>query len=117
MQIGTKNLYVFDHAGPSSYTQFATPATGGDVLIAQKGGLNFGGFDWMSSGVIDDSGQIIAYVFPVNGGYGNAVPSVNVVYYSLVTATLGGQAQTAGTQVVATTNLSTFSWRFAAIGI
>ena len=114
MPLGEKIQVDFDHTGPASYTQFATPATGGDVIKANGGGLNFGGFDDISSGVVDTTGQFIAYPIMNLGGYGNAVPQVIIVYYSLVTATVGGQAQTVGTQVVAATNLSTFSFRFRA---
>jgi len=114
---GDKIATIFDRLGPSSYTQFSTPSTGGDVTKAASGGYNLGGFDWMSSGVVDDSGQIVMYCFPTNGGYGNAVPSYTLIFYSLVTATLGGQAQTAGAQIAASTNLSTFSWRLFAIAV
>jgi hypothetical protein len=50
-------------------------------------------------------------------GSANAVPSIIIVYYSLVTASVGGQSQTIGTQVVAGTNLSTLSWRFQVDGV
>ena len=100
-----------DRTGPASYTQFTTPSTGGDVMNASDVGV--GGFDFVDVGA-DTTGQIQAYAVYNLGGYQNAVPSVILVYYSLVTATLGGQGQTAGTQVAATTNLSTFSWRIDA---
>ena len=114
MPVGDTYLAEFDHTGPASYTQFTSPATGGDVLKTPSGGINFGGFDDVSSGVVDTTGQIIAYVVPNLGGYANAVPQVIIVYYSLVTATVGGQSQTVGAQVAAATNLSTFSFRFRA---
>lgn len=112
MPEGDKYFNVFDHTGPTSYVQFVTPATGGDVLKANGGGLNFGGIDALNLDV-DDSGQFAVYPVSNLGGYGNAVPSIILVWYSLVTATVGGQAQTAGSQVVAGTNLSTFSVRIA----
>lgn len=114
MPVADKLLQAFDRTGPASYTQFAAPATGGDVLTANSGGLNRGGFDKVIGGV-DSTGQIVAYAVPTTGGYANSVPQVTIVYYSLVTATLGGQAQTAGAQIAAATNLSTFSWRFLAV--
>lgn len=111
---GTKEMVEFDHTGPASYAAFTSPTTGGEVLAANGNGLNMSGFDRVSGGV-DTTGQISVAVVPYLGGYGNAMPKVILVYTSLVTATLGGQAQTAGTQVVATTNLSTFSWRLEAL--
>jgi hypothetical protein len=113
--IADKYLDIFDHTGPASYTQFnSSTGAGGDVIKANSGGLNLGGFDSMQSAV-DTTGQIMAYPVPFLGGYGNAVPQVTIKYVSLVSATLGGQSQTAGAEVAASTNLSTFSWRFKAI--
>lgn len=115
MPLGAKRLVTFDHTGPSSYTQF-TPGTGagGDVLLATGSGLNEGGFDSMAPAV-DSTGQIMAYPVLFLGGYGNAVPQVSIRYFSLVTASLGGQSQTAGAEIVASTNLSTFSWRLTGV--
>ncbi len=117
LPLGDKYLLVFDHSGPTSYTSYvASTGLGGDVIAAFGGGLNLGGWDYFDDGV-DSTGQF--QVFPVltGAGYGNSVPSVTLVYYSLVTATLGGQAQTAGAQVVAATNLSTFSFRLRALSV
>ena len=111
MPMGNKILINFDHAGPASYVQFATPATGGDVIRASD--INKGGFDNVDT-TVDTTGQIACYAIHNLGGYGNAVTSVILVYYALVSATLGGQAQTIGTQIVAGTNLSTFSFRIQA---
>lgn len=117
MPLGAKYLIIFDHSGPASYTVFV-PSTGagGDIIDAAKDGLGMGGFDWIGSGVIDSTGQIVAYPILYNAGYGTAAKPVSVKYYSLVTSgSLGGQAQVANTEIAATTNLSTFSWRFAAV--
>lgn len=112
-----KKLITFDHAGPTSYTQFnSSTGAGGDVLAASGGGLNCGGFDSMAP-VVDSTGQIMAYPVFFLGGYGNAVPQVSIRYFSLVTATLGGQSQTAGAEIVATSNLSTFSWRLTTVAV
>lgn len=114
LQVSDKLLVTFDHTGPSSYTQFvASTGAGGDVIKAASGGLNRGGFDRMTA-TVDSTGQIVAYPVFFLGGYGNAVPQVSIKYVSLVSATLGGQSQTAGAEVAASTNLSTFSWRFEA---
>jgi hypothetical protein len=110
-QVGDKIEQTFDHTGPASYTQFASPTTGGDIINAADIGV--GGFDSMQP-VVDTTGQIIAYPVLTLAGYGNAVPKVYIAYWSLVTGTVGGQAQTLGTQVVATTDLHTFSFRFKA---
>ena len=112
MPMGDKNFIVFDHTGPASYTQFSSPTTGGDVVNAAD--LNQGGFDYIDT-TTDTTGQIVAYAIFSLGGWGNAVPKVIIAYFSLVTATVGGQAQTLGAQVAAATNLSTFSFRFKAI--
>ena len=109
---GDKNKVFFDHTGPASYTQFTTPTTGGDVINAAD--IGQGGFDNMD-GAVDTTGQIAAYPIMYLGGYGNAVPKVIIAYYALVTATLGGQSQVVGTQIAASTNLSTFSFRFDAV--
>lgn len=115
--MGDKYLVVFDHSGPSSYTQVGSSgaySTGGDVIAANGGGLNLGGFDALEPDATDQTGQFIAYAIPLNGGNGNAVPSYVLKWYSLVTATVGGQSQTAGTEVHASTNLSTFYLRLKA---
>jgi hypothetical protein len=119
MPVGEKYLLVFDRVGPTSYTQFNTgTGAGGDVLSLVTGcGLNIGGFEYVDADACDTTGRI--QVFPVftRGGTGNTVGQVSLMYFSLVTATIGGQAQTAGSQIVAGTNLSTISFRMRALGI
>jgi hypothetical protein len=110
--VGAKIEKVFDHTGPSSYTQFATPTTGGDVINASD--LGIGGIESMAP-VVDTTGKVIAYPVFNYGGYGNAVPSVAIQYWSLVTASLYGQSQVLGTQVVAASDLSGLSFRFRAL--
>lgn len=112
--MGAKKLVIFDHFGPASYTQSNSASTGpvtsgGDVINAAD--LNEGGFDSFEADMTDSTGQLYAYVQLIGGGNGNAVKSVRLIWYSRVTATVGGQAQTAGTQVVASTNLSTIALR------
>ena len=111
-QVGAKNQIIFDRTGPTSYVQF-TPSTGvgGDVLRAASGGLGFGGFDNLDD-TADSTGQVSAVVVMNLSGYANAVPQVTIRYYALATVSLGGQSQTANTEIVAGTNLSTFSFRF-----
>jgi hypothetical protein len=112
MPVGKKLENIFDHTGPASYTQFSTPTTGGDVLNASDIGV--GGFDRVE-GSWDTTGQFSCVAINQAGGYGNALPKVILYYTALVTATVGGQAQTAGTQVASATNLSTFSFRLRAV--
>lgn len=116
LPLGDKYLEVFDHTGPVSYAVFV-PATGagGDVLLAAS--LGFGGFDYLDADTADTTGQIQAFPVIFLGGFANAVPQISLRYFSLVTASLGGQAQTAGAEIVATTNLSTFSWRLRALAV
>jgi len=113
MPVSDKKLVVFDHYGPASYTQFSS-GTGGDIINASD--LNEGGFDDLEADMTDPTGQLYAFVIPGSGaatnvGNGNAFTSAVVVWYSRVSATVGGQSQTAGTQVAASTNLSTFALR------
>lgn len=117
-QLANKLLTVFDHSGPTSYTQAGIAgviSSGGDVINAADVGM--GGFDTFETDMIDSTGQLFAIPIMTNGGSGNAVPSVRLVWYSRVTATVGGQAQTAQTEVAATTNLSTFNLRCRAWGV
>jgi len=111
-QVGAKNQIVFDRTGPTSYVRYVTGTTpvGGDTIKAQVG-LNFGGFDNMDD-TVDTTGQINALVIMDKAGFGNAVSQVTIKYIATVTATLGGQSQTANTEIAAGTNLSTFSFRF-----
>jgi len=113
--VGEKWQLVFDRTGPTSYVRYVTGSTptGGDVILATPG-LNMGGFDNVDD-TADTTGQIDAYVVMDKGGNGNSVPQITIKYYSLVTATLGGQAQTLGQEIAAGTNLSTFSFRFYAL--
>lgn len=116
MPLSDKELVIFDHTGPASYTQYvASTGLGGEILKAASGGLNRGGFDYVDGDFADTTGQIVVYPVATTGGSGNAVPQVTLIYYSLVTASLGGVSQTAGTQIAAATNLSTFSFRLRAL--
>jgi hypothetical protein len=111
-QVGEKTQIIFDRTGPTSYVRYVTGAVpvGGDVILAQSG-LNFGGFDNVDD-TVDTTGQISALVVMDQAGTGNAVKQITIKYVSQVTASLGGQSQTANVEIVAGTNLSTFSFRF-----
>src|SRR5258707_6301675 len=99
-QVGTKYNLVCDRTGPISYVQFtAATGAGGDVIKATQGGLGMGGFD-NADDTADSTGQINAVVVMFLGGYGNAIPQITIKYVSAVTASLGGQSQTANTEIV-----------------
>jgi len=118
MPLGAKNLCVFDHSGPASYTQAGVAGaitTGGDVINASDIGM--GCFDNFEVDITDPTGQLFAEIQPINAGNGNAIPSVRIIWYSRVTATVGGQAQTANAEVAAATNLTTLTLRCRAWGI
>jgi hypothetical protein len=104
--VGNKWLVTFDHTGPASYSQ-----TTEDVVNAAD--LGFGGFENVDV-TSDTTSQFQPYLKLTGAGYGGAVASVKMAWFALVTATLGGQAQTLGTEAVAATNLSTFSVRIQA---
>lgn len=113
-KVSNKTVVYFDHNGPASYTTFVPGAspTGGDPIANTD--LSEGGFEAIETDMLDPTGQFTVYVCPVSGGTGNAIKSMTLVWYSQVTATVGGQAQTAGAQVASTTNLSTFAVRVRA---
>lgn len=115
-RVGAKIYSIFDHSGPASYTQ-VTPGTtpvGGDLVNAID--LGMGGIERFESG-LDTTAQWSVSAIPVSGGFGNAIPTVRLKWTALVTATVGGQAQTAGSEAAAATNLSTFNIRAGAWGV
>ena len=105
--VGNKYLVVFDHSGPASYSQSA-----GDVVNAID--LGMGGFDYVETDMYDPTGVVYAEVVPTGGGGGNAIQSFKILWYAVATGTIGGQAQTAGQQIVAGTNLSALNIRVLA---
>ena len=94
-----------DYAGSASYVQ------GGDSIGATSFGFN-SSIQTLIGGV-DQSAKFLAVPRPLNSGIQTAW---QLVWISLTTATVGGQAQTAGTEAAAGTNLSTFTARLSAIG-
>ena len=117
-QVGGKNVVAFDHSGPSSYSQAGIAgviSSGGDVINASDIGM--GCFDTFEADAVDSTGQLFCEVQMIAGNAGNAIPSVRLIWYSRVTATVGGQAQTANSEVAASTNLSTFFLRCRATGV
>ena len=117
---GAKRFSVFPHAGPSSYTVVTAvagtvPATGGDTVSGPEAGLKY--FDRVIGGVTDDGAfTVIAIPVTVSNIVGGPSTTFILKWVSNVTATVGGQAQTAGAEAVATTDLSAEIVRLEAVG-
>lgn len=100
------HLYgAVDYKGPTSYVR------GGDTLSHRQ----FGFFNTIITltGSMDQTNVFQAVGRPLN----NDVTQWQVVWIALTTAPVGGQSQTAGTEVAAGTNLSGFTVRLSAIGV
>lgn len=106
---GGHRAAVFAHTGPASYTQMTVgPLAGGDTVDNQEAGVKF--FDFVVGGLSDSGNFRVDAVAPV-GNPSDAKPGAQASSYrlqwtSMVTATVGGQAQTRGAQAAATTDLS-----------
>ncbi len=119
--IGARLSALFSHAGPASYTVVTAtagtvPVTGGDVVQAVDAGLKY--FDFIASGAVTDDGAFYVLPIPVSVSTQNGQPATTyrLKWFSLVTAAVGGQNQTAGLEAVATTNLSAEIVRLFATG-
>lgn len=117
---GAHRSSVFPHAGPTSYTQVTitpgtVPATGGDTVQAIEAGFKY--FDVVVGGMTDD-GAFYVQAIPttVTNIVGGPSLTYKLRWIAQKTATYGGQAQTAGSEAAATTNLSTFTVRLFAVG-
>ncbi len=116
---GAHRASVFGHAGPTSYVQVTYgPVAGGDVAVASEAGLKY--FEYLDSGVTD-TGNFLVQSIPTQPSTGAPLGQGAAVNYRLRwiaqrTATIGGQAQTAGSEAVATTNLSAEVVRLLAVG-
>lgn len=124
--IGPVPLSVFPHVGPASYTVVTVtpgtvPAAGGDTVSAgPESGMKQ--FNVVLGGITDDGAFLVEAipVTPSNPSTGvlTGIPSTTykLRWISRITAAYGGQNQTAGTEVVATTDLSAQCVRLTAIG-
>ena len=106
IQVGNKYCVTFDHTGPSSYSQSTN-----DVINAADIGM--GGIEFMDSSP-DTTIQFQPYPTINGAGYGGAGSSIQLSWFALVTASLGGQSQVLGTEAIGASNLSTFSVRLHA---
>jgi hypothetical protein len=103
MPLGEKYLVIFDHTGPKSYTQLSAGA-GGDIINAADLGMD--GFDAILETTLDTTVTYSVEEVYTLGGYGNAVPSINLEWFT-------SPAQT--TQVTGGTDLSSKSVRITAV--
>ena len=122
---GSSKISVFPHVGPTSYVQVVAaagvvPSTGGDTIAASEAGLKY--FDTINDAISDDGcfsvEPIATTISNPSSGATSGIPSTTFKarWLSRVTATIGGQAQVAGTEVVAGTNLSAECVRLNAFG-
>lgn len=115
--VGPHQESVFPHVGPVSYAVVTYgPVAGGDLVNTTEAGLKF--FDHVSGGQTD-SGNFSVQAIPTQPSNvpQAGAPSYRLRWVSNRTASIGGQAQTAGAEAVATTNLSGETLRLRAIGV
>lgn len=121
---GAHKIAHFPHQGPTSYAQIVvgTPVTGGDTVQALEGGLK--DLIFLDGGDSDD-GRFGIEAIPVTSSQTttassslSGIPSktYKLRWIAKFTGAFGGQAQTAGTEVVAGTNLSTVFIRLQGFG-
>src|SRR5712672_1081935 len=84
MQVGSKLEVVIDHDGPASYANVVVNAGLGDVINAAD--LGMGGFEDVNVDGLSSDGLNYVYATPVNGGSGNAVPSIQLRWIVLATS-------------------------------
>lgn len=119
--VGDKQVSVFYHAGPTSYVQVTrSPLANGDTLQAADAGMKY--FDKVNNGVTDSGNFEVISIPPAANAKsttnpnGMACKTYVLMWISRVTAAVGGQNQTAGTEAVAGTNLSAENVRLESIG-
>lgn len=93
-----------DYSGSSAYVQ------GGDAISPQSFGLN--NTIWTLVGGIDQSGKFNVVPRALNDG----VTPWQLVWISLDSGSVGGEAQTPGEEAAAGTDLSDFTVRLSVIG-
>jgi hypothetical protein len=118
---GNVRASIFPHNGPANYTQMGAiagtiPVTNGDLLQDVEGGLKY--FHMVLPGVTDDGCFLVVPVQVVGSFPQPLGPSrtYRLRWMAMVTAVIGGQAQVAGTEATAGTNLSAERVRLLAIG-
>ena len=117
---GSTRASIFPHSGPASYTQITAvsgtvPVTGGDTVSGPEAGLKY--FEKIDGGYSDDGcWQVVAIPVTKSALVGGPSTTMKLKWVAQVTATIGGQAQTAGSEAVAATNLSAVTVRLMAFG-
>lgn len=116
---GSSRASIWGTVGPASYTRITVGAlaTDGQQIEAVSFGMKF--LDFVTGG-LTDSGRFLVVAVPRSPTVG-ANQSASRATYALkwiaqVTAVVGGQAQTAGTEAAATTDLSGETIRLLGIG-
>jgi hypothetical protein len=118
--IGASVLSIFPHAGPKSYTQVTAtagtvPVTGGDTVEARSAGLKY--FDAVIGSMTDDGAfTVIAIPVSKSDKGGAASATFRLKWIANVSALVGGQMQTAGSEAVTATDLSAEIVRLTVIG-
>lgn len=117
---GSKRSSAWGHVGPASYVQVVVtpgtiPVVGGDTVQAVEGGLKY--FDKLYGGTTPD-GAFTVSAIPITAPTTVGAPSatMRLKWVANFTAAFGGQNQTAGSEVVAGTNLSSETVLLDAIG-
>lgn len=114
---GNVRASLFPHKGPTAYAVlvYGPPVTGGDQVQATEGGLKI--LD-MVHPALTDSGNFEVQPIPSQPSTnpGSSSVSWTLKWEAQRTATIGGQAQTAGTEAVVGTNLTGEVVRFSVLG-
>ncbi len=103
MQVGDKQLIIWDSVGPSSYNNTGTYSTSGVPVNAID--LGEGGFDAVWECGDSSNGLYYGVIVPTAGGSGNAVKSFQLHWFVRAT----------GAEVANGTNLSGSALTLAAI--
>lgn len=114
---GASRACVFPHSGPTSYTLVTYgPVANGDEVSAVEAGLKY--FDYVDV-MVTDSGNFMVLAIPESssvGPTGTQMAKCRLRWIAQRSATIGGQAQTAGSEAAATSNLSGETVRILGIG-
>ena len=76
MPVGVKKEITLDHDGPASYSNIVVNAGTGDVITAADIGM--GGIETVDVDSLSSDGLNYVWVEYINGGNGNAVPSIRL---------------------------------------
>jgi hypothetical protein len=117
---GNKRTAIAPVAGPVSYVQVTAvagtvPILGGQVIAAGQFGMK--ALDQVLDGVTDDGCFAVRAIPVTDSSNPNAAAATyRLQWIALVTATIGGQNQTAGSEAITATDLSAEIVRLLAIG-